>query len=78
MSSCYFCIKGKLKKEKVDIVRYWGKELVALNDVPALVCQQCGERYFDAKVSQQIEERIQTALKRKTFIEKIDVPVVQF
>ena len=78
MGNCYFCIKGKLKKEKVDIVRYWGKELIALNDVPALVCQQCGERYFDAKVSQQIEERIQSALKRKTSIETIDVPIVQF
>lgn len=78
MDNCYFCIKGKLKKEKVDIVRYWGKELIALNDVPALVCQQCGEKYFDAKVSHQIDARIQTALKRKTYIEKINIPVVQF
>lgn len=78
MNNCYFCIKGKLKKEKVDIVRYWGKELVALNDVPALVCQQCGERYFDAKVSQKVEKRIEETLKRKSSIEKIYVPVVQF
>lgn len=78
MNNCYFCIKGKLKKEKIDLVRYWGKELVALNDVPALVCQQCGERYFEAKVSQKIEDRIQNALKRKSSVEKIDVPVVQF
>lgn len=78
MNSCYFCIKGKLKKEKVDIVRYWGKELVALNDVPALVCQRCGERYFEAKVSQQIEERIQDVLKRKFSVKMIDVPVVYF
>lgn len=78
MNNCYFCIKGKLKKEKVDIVRYWGKDLVALNDVPALVCQQCGERYFDAKVSQKIEERIEGVLKRKASVQKIDVPVLQF
>lgn len=78
MNNCYFCIKGKLKKKKVDIVRYWGKKLVVLNDVPALVCQQCGEKYFDAKVSHKIDERIQDTLKRKTFVEKIDVPVVQF
>lgn len=78
MNNCYFCVKGKLKREKVDIVRYWGKELVALNDVPALVCQSCGERYFDARVSQKIEERIEDALKRKTSVPKIDVPVLQF
>jgi len=78
MNNCYFCIKGELKRKKVDIVRYWGKELIALNDVPALVCQQCGEKYFDAKVSHKIDKRIQDALKRKTTIPKINVPVVQF
>lgn len=78
MNNCYFCIRGKLKKEKVDIVRYWGKELVALNDVPALVCQQCGERYFEAKVSHKVDKKIQKALERKASIEKIDVPVVYF
>lgn len=78
MHSCYFCIKGKIKKEKVDIIRYWGKEPIALNDVPALVCQRCGERYFEAKVSQQIEERILDVLERKSSVEKIDVPVVYF
>lgn len=78
MNNCYLCIKGKLKKEKVDIVRFWGKKLIALNDVPALVCQQCGERYFEAKVSHKIDDRIQDALKRKSSLQKIDVPVVQF
>ena len=75
---CYFCIKGNLNRKNVDIVRYWGKELIALNDVPALVCDQCGEKYFDAKVSHKIDQRIQDALKRKSTVQKIDVPVVQF
>lgn len=75
---CYFCRTGELKKEKVNITRFWGKELVALNDVPALVCQQCGERYYDVKVSRQIEDKIQQALKRKTTLPKIDVPILQF
>ena len=77
MTKCYYC-GGKLKKMNVDIARYWGKELVALNDVPSLVCTRCGERYFEAKVSHKIDEKIQQALKRKTTVEKIDVPVVYF
>lgn len=77
MSKCYLC-GGKLKKQKVDIARYWGKELVALNDVPALICQKCGERYFEAKVSSKIDEKVEQALKRKTSIQKIDVPLVYF
>lgn len=77
MSKCYLC-GGRLKKQKVDIARYWGKELIALNDVPALICQKCGERYFEAKVSSQIDKKIQQALIRKTRLERIEVPLVQF
>lgn len=77
MTKCYFC-EGKLRKQNVDIVRYWGKELIALNEVPALVCQQCGERYFNAKISARIDQKIKDALKRKASIEKIAVPVMQF
>lgn len=77
MKKCYLC-GGKLKRGKIDIARYWGKELVALNDVPALICQKCGERYFEAKVSTKIDEKIQQAVKGKTSIPKIDVPVLSF
>jgi len=74
---CQFC-EGELKKEKVDIARYWGKKLIALNRVPALVCMQCGERYFEAKVSHKIDQKIALALKEKSSLEKINVPLVQF
>ncbi len=77
MNKCYLC-GGKLKKEKVDIARYWGKELIALNDVPALICQKCGERYFEAKVSSKVDEKIQQVLRRKTSIPQINVPVLSF
>lgn len=77
MDKCYEC-GSKLKKEKINIARYWGKDLIALNDVPALVCQQCGGRYFEAKISSKIDQRIQDALKRKPSLQKINIPVVQF
>lgn len=74
---CFFC-GGELKRKKVDITRYKGKELIILNDVPALVCTQCGEKYFEAKTSKKIDQKIEQALKRKSSIKKIDVPVVYF
>lgn len=77
MDRCLIC-GNKLKKEKVDIARYWGKELVALNEVPSLVCTKCGERYFEAKVSAKIDEKIQQAVGGKTSIPRIDVPVLSF
>ena len=77
MNSCFYC-GSKLKKEKKNIARYWGKELIALNDVPVLVCPQCGETFFEAKVSHRIDEKIQQVLDKKITSEKIDVPMVQF
>lgn len=77
MTKCYFC-GGKLKKKNIDIARYWGSQLVALNDVPVLVCNQCGEKYFEAKVSTKIDQRIKDAINKKVSIQKIIVPQVQF
>lgn len=77
MTKCYLC-GAKLKKENINIARYWGDQLVALNNVPTLICSQCGEKYFEAKVSAKIDERIQDAIKRRISIQKITVPQVQF
>ena len=77
MTKCYLC-GGKLKQKNISIARYWGRQLVALNDVPALVCTQCGEKYFEAKVSAKIDERIQDTIAKKISFQKITVPQVQF
>ncbi len=77
MTKCHLC-GSKLRKEKVDIARYWGKELIALEDVPALICTKCGERYFEANISAEIDQKIQKVLRQKSFSPTIDVPLVQF
>lgn len=55
MGNCH--CGSKLKEVRVNLARYWGKDLVAINDVPALTCQKCGERFFEAKVSHKIDEK---------------------
>lgn len=77
MDTCYLC-NGKLKRKNIDIVRYFGEELIALNDVPTLVCERCGNRYFEAKVSAKIDKRIQEVLRKKYNIQRITIPVIQF
>jgi len=74
---CYIC-GNKLSKKRVDIARYWGEELIALQDVPVLLCKKCGNRYFEAKISARIDERIKKALHKRANFESINVPVVQF
>ena len=74
MNKCYYC-GAKLKEEETDIIRYWGKEPFALNNVPTLICSQCGERYYSAKVAKKIDKIIlnQKSIKKSPKI--LEVPV---
>lgn len=80
MKKCYFC-QGKVIRKKIDIIRYWGDEPVALKQVPVLVCQQCGEQYFDAAVSAKIDKKIQSVIgaqRKSVKVEILQVPSVSF
>ncbi|MCX5885650.1 MAG: type II toxin-antitoxin system MqsA family antitoxin [Proteobacteria bacterium] len=59
---CSFC-GGEVKDERVELdYRYKGR-LYIFQEVPTGVCQQCGEKYLTAKVTKEIEHRIQTKEK---------------
>ena len=73
-SDCSFC-GGKVEDEKAELdYRVKGK-LYIFKDVPAGVCQQCGEKYLTAEVTKEIEHRIQT---KENWKETITVPVNNF
>ena len=68
---CSFC-GGEVKEGKVELdYRYQGK-LFVFKNVPAGVCQQCGEKYLTAKIAKEIEHRIQT---KENWEQTISVPV---
>jgi len=68
---CSFC-GGEVKEGKVELdYRYQGR-LFVFQNVPAGVCQQCGEKYLTAKVAKEIEQRIQT---KENWDKTISVPV---
>ncbi len=56
MQYCYFCKKGILEDKKVTVDFRWGDQLVVIEEVPAKVCNECGERYYSSKVSRQMEK----------------------
>jgi YgiT-type zinc finger domain-containing protein len=68
---CSFC-GGEVKAEMVELdYRYKGK-LYVFRDVPAGVCQQCGEKYLTARTAKTIEREIQTT---QEWDETITVPL---
>ena len=73
METCYFCRKGILEDKKVTVDFRWGDKLIVIGEVPAKVCNECGEKYYSAEVSKQME-KIAIEGKKEGIIE---VPLVR-
>ena len=54
VEKCYFC-QGKVVQQHITIDYRWGDTLLVINDVPARVCQQCGEKYLSSGVYKELE-----------------------
>jgi len=67
---CSFC-GGEVKSDVVELDYRYKRDLYIFQDVPVGVCQQCGEKYLTAKVSKEIERRIQT---KETWDKTVCVP----
>lgn len=53
--TCSFC-KGKLKKGKTDFTVKTGNSIVSVKNVPAFICENCGEAYYEPDVSKKIDK----------------------
>ena len=47
---CQTCHMGRLTVKETTYTQVFEGHLVALHNVPALVCDVCGERVFDSQV----------------------------
>jgi YgiT-type zinc finger domain-containing protein len=51
---CSFC-KGKLVEGKTEFVAKVGEQIIAIKNVAAYVCENCGEAYYTPEVSRKID-----------------------
>ncbi len=70
---CDIC-GGELEHKNVDLELHIKKEHLICEGLPADVCRQCGEKYFDAAVSAKIDEFVKKYKKKKP-LRYIPVPV---
>ena len=71
---CSFC-GGEVKAEMVELDYRYKGNLYVFRDVPAGVCQQCGEKYLTARTAKIIEYEMQT---KQAWKETITVPLIAF
>ncbi len=74
MNKCYFC-GGKTIIKKITIDFRWGDKLYVVENVPVEVCEQCGERYYSAKVSKGLDELVKKSAEVKKHQKILEVPV---
>jgi YgiT-type zinc finger domain-containing protein len=51
---CSLC-KGRLIEGKTEFVAKIGEKVVVIKDVPAYICENCGEAYYTPEVSRKID-----------------------
>ncbi len=57
--TCYFCKTGSTEPGYTSFVADRDDRLVAIRNVPALICRQCGEAYFENDVACALYEQIE-------------------
>ena len=73
---CHVC--GEQMKEKHIKQDFWIKgDLIVIEEVPAGVCPQCGEKIVKADVGQQLATLVEN-FKRLRKARTINVPVIRY
>jgi YgiT-type zinc finger domain-containing protein len=69
--TCLYC-KGKLESKMVDRVQQYQGRWYLIENVPAMVCEQCGETYY-APDAHDLVLRLVQSNQPPTRIEQLDV-----
>ncbi len=55
LNKCAIC-GGELKKDTTTLTFDRENKVIVIRNVPALVCSNCGESYFDAETTRKLEK----------------------
>ena len=73
---CHFC-GGQVTAQNLDVMRQWKGRYILIEKVPAHVCTQCGERYYDAGVAEAMDEIMRASESELGTKREICIPVVE-
>ena len=64
---------GEIEQKRVTYTMEHNRQLVAVGNVPAGVCQRCGEEYFDP----QVVDELHRLIKAGSWTETLNVPYTE-
>jgi len=68
---CVICKNGTTRKGKVTVTLERNGSIIAIKEVPAQVCQNCGEYFLDAEMTKEVLKRAEQAIQKGVEIEVI-------
>ena len=71
--NCLFC-KGSLEHKKSTFMSDIGDCIIIVKNVPSLVCQQCGEVYYDDETMERLEKIVDSLREAVTEVAIVDYP----
>jgi YgiT-type zinc finger domain-containing protein len=66
---CFTCRNGDTAPGKVTVTLQRGETTIVFKDVPAEVCQNCGEFYLSETVTEKMLSRAEAAVKNGAELE---------
>ena len=67
---CVICKNGTTRKGKVTVTLE-RDSIIAIKEVPAQICQNCGEYYLDPETTKEVLKRAEQAAEKGVEIEVI-------
>lgn len=75
---CLACNSGSLSAAEVKAAIWHGAKLVVVEDVPAFVCDQCGEQYYEDETAMVLDMMRGDGFDPSGASRNMDVPVFGF
>ncbi|MDX2000812.1 MAG: type II toxin-antitoxin system MqsA family antitoxin [Chitinophagales bacterium] len=73
--NCLICKSGVTEPGIKNFMLERDNSIVIVKGVPAQVCSQCGEAYFDASTTKALYEQAQASLKNNPELEVIKLHI---
>lgn len=73
---CVICKNGKTRRGKATVTLERGDSIIVIKNVPADVCQNCGEYYLNAEMTKEVLKRAEQSVKKGSEVEIIKMKEV--
>lgn len=67
--TCVVCKIGETHPGETTLLLERGESIIIIKDVPTHICENCGEKYFDAHITRQVLQKAEEAVQKGAELE---------